>query len=116
MQELWDLLLHEKPDSECEFEDTTDQYMVLLSQEACSAKPACHIFRLCGTLQGLELLILLDSSSSHYFINSIHCTSLSGLTPMRQFLSVRVTNGSILQCVTKLDDAEWSIQYLQFKI
>jgi hypothetical protein len=88
MQELWDLLLPVKPDSECEFEDTTDQFMVLLSQEACSAKPASHIFRLHGTLQRLELLILLDSGSSHCFINSVHCTSLSGITLMRQSLSV----------------------------
>lgn len=88
--------------------------MILLSTEAISTKTQSKAFRFQGQLQGLDMLILLDSGSSHCFVSNIHASSLVGLTHMNTPLSVQVANGGILNCVMELPEAQWSVQNMQF--
>jgi hypothetical protein len=96
-------------ESDGEFEDSAEQLLIPLSQETISPKSPSKGFRLRGTVQGLDLFVLLDSRSSHCFINSNHVISLSGLMLMERPISVRVANGSTLQYTSKLPNAQWSI-------
>jgi hypothetical protein len=103
------MLSSNQHESDGEFEDSTEQLLIPLSQETISPKSPSKGFGLRGTVQGLDLFVLLDSRSSHYFINSNHVISLSGLMLMERPISVRVANGSTLQYTSKLPNAQWSI-------
>lgn len=50
-------LTSKNQNSEGEFEDSAEQFMICLSQEAASPKVAAKTFRLQGYLQGVELLM-----------------------------------------------------------
>lgn len=102
MQELWDMLSPDQPESEGEYQDTTEQFMVLLSQEAMSDTTVLQTFKLQGSLQGIELMILLDSGSSHSFLNSAHISSLTGISSLLHPMTVKVENGGLLQCTHEL--------------
>lgn len=108
------MLLPEQQESEGEFLDSAEHFMILLSQEALSVSTTPQTFKLQGVIQGIELLILLDSGSSHSFISSAHMASLKGITPLQHPLAVKVANGSLLQCTHELKNAKWSIQSLVF--
>lgn len=114
VQELWDMLSVDQPEPEPEFQDSTDQFLMLLSQEAFSVNRPSKAFRLRGQLQGMNLLILIDSGSSHCFLNSVHAASLSGITPLDHPLTVKVANGNVLQCHQQITKAEWSVQGVSF--
>jgi hypothetical protein len=114
VQELWDMLSVDQPESKGEFEDSVDQLMLLLSKESMSANTLSKAFRICGQLQGMEMLMLLDSGSSHSFLNSVRTTDLSGFVPLDTPLSVRVANGNVLLCSVELPNAEWSVQGVTF--
>jgi hypothetical protein len=114
MQELWDMLLPDNPEPEAEFQDTTEQFMMLLSQEAIAPSVNAASFRFRGTIQGSEFLILLDSGSSHCFLDSTLGATLPGITPLDQPLSIRVANGNMLSCTSEVPNTEWSVQGLSF--
>lgn len=88
--------------------------MILLSTEAVSSKSSRSTFRLSGSLFGQELLMLLDSGSSHCFLNTSLASSLTGVNQLAQPLSVTVANGNKLQCTAELTNAEWTCQGLSF--
>jgi hypothetical protein len=104
---------HTEPDGE--FVDFAEQFMVLLSQEASAAQCSATTFKLHGTIQGVSLLVLLDSGSSHSFLNAAHYSLLSGFTLLQQPLHVCVVNDNIIQCTEELLDAAWSLQGFQFR-
>jgi hypothetical protein len=83
--------------------------MMLLSQEASSPKTACSTFKLQGYIQGIPLLIMLDSGSSHSFLNVVHSSSLQGVASLAHPLSVRVANGNVINCTSHLSNAVWSV-------
>jgi hypothetical protein len=115
MQELWDMVDQEHTEPDGEFVDSTEQFVVLLSQEASATKCSATTFKLHGTIQGVSLLVLLDSGSSHSFLNVAHHSLLSGFTVLQQPLHVLVANDSIIQCTEELLDAAWYLQGFQFR-
>jgi hypothetical protein len=56
--------------------------------------------RLWESIQGEELLILLDSDSSHTFLSHRIAAKLSGVTPVVKPFSVQVANETQLMCST----------------
>eukprot|EP00267_Zea_mays_P041848 XP_020393779.1 uncharacterized protein LOC103628713 [Zea mays] len=115
VQELWEMFSSEPQESEGEFEDSAETFMVLLSTEAISPKKApSRSFRLQGQLQDENMLILLDSGSSHCFLNTSRTSSLSGFVSLETPLAVTVANGGILHCPLELPNATWSVQELEF--
>jgi hypothetical protein len=114
VQELWEMLSTDQPESEGEFEDSAEHFLILLSTEAASVNRQSKSFRLPGVMQGVDMLMLIDSGSTHSFLNSAHTNKLSGITPMDTPLSVRVANGTVLQCSMELPQASWSVQDLNF--
>jgi hypothetical protein len=60
------------------------------------------------------MLIMLDSGSSHYFLNASRTSSLCGFVSLETPLAVTVANGGILHCPLELPNATWSVQDLEF--
>lgn len=114
IQELWEMLSPDQPSSDGEFEDSADQFMILLSSEAVLANITSKSFRIRGLIQGMDMLMLLDFGSTHSFLNVVHVPKLYGLSTMHTPLSVRVANGTVLQCALELPNAVWSVQDLSF--
>lgn len=108
------MLSQDQPSSDGEFEDSADQFMILLSSEAVSANIPSKTFRIRGLIQGMDMLMLLDSGSTHSFLNAVHVPKLFGLSTMHTPLSVRVANGTVLQCALELPTVVWSVQDLSF--
>jgi hypothetical protein len=98
-----------------EFEDSAENFMILLSTEAMCPKAAQSTFRFLGTIHGGKLLMLLDSRSSHYFLNANVVDAIPGVQSLAQPLSITVANGNNLQCSSELPDTDWEVQGLSFK-
>jgi hypothetical protein len=62
-----------------------------------------------GHLQGQQLVILVDSGSSHSFLSSVVPSSLHNIHVLPQPMSVRVVDGGSLCCNAELKDAEWFV-------
>jgi hypothetical protein len=62
--------------------------------------------RLCGRIQGADLIILLDSGSYHTFASSEVATKLCGVSALSQCLSIQIANGAKVKCDSHLLDAE----------
>jgi hypothetical protein len=68
-----------------------------------------------GSIQGLELLILLDSGSSHTFLSASVAAQLMGCSPVDVPMSVLVANGHKLLCSSELRDTVWFLNEYQFQ-
>jgi hypothetical protein len=79
IQEVWDPFSDdETPVDTCV--DQTPQLYACLSEAAMAGSESVMSMRLWGNIQGAELLILLDSGSSHTFLSHRIATQLSGVT------------------------------------
>lgn len=67
-----------------------------------------------GILGGIEVCILVDFGSSHSFLSSSIAAQLPGVTHTFKPISVRLANGSIMQCTEELPAAVWSVQGYTF--
>jgi hypothetical protein len=85
-----------------------------LSQAAAVGSTAPKTVQFLGQIQGLELLVLLDSGSSHSFISHQVVVHLQGLTPLSTCLSVKVADGAQLHCTHELVDVTWSLYGREF--
>jgi hypothetical protein len=62
----------------------------------------------------VDILILMDSVSSHSFISEQVAASVSGITQSQSQIQVKVANGNILYSQAELLQAKWSIQGFSF--
>jgi hypothetical protein len=116
LQEVWELL---EPDTSEDkitsaMEEFSDQCFMALSESAISGSEAPRTLKIRGSIQSVEVLILLDSRSSHSFLSAQVASIVSGVTP-RTTTTVRVANGNVLQSDSELLYAEWCMQGYLFK-
>lgn len=93
-------------------DDSTSQHsvhMITLSAAALGEDrgSAVKTMQLRLQMQGLNMLFLVDSGSSHSFVNATVADKLQGLTPMSQVL-VKVANGDTVPCDKQLLNCNWS--------
>lgn len=74
------------------------QLLMAISCAAWTGNDTSTTFRLQRSIQHHELIVLLDSGSSHTFISDKYCTMLSGITPLERSMTVRVANGQVISC------------------
>jgi hypothetical protein len=79
-----------------------DQLCLAISDVALSGQEAPKTLKLKGTIQGLQILIVVNSGSSHSFISEQVAHQLQGVTPSAQLSHVKVANGSIMQSLAEL--------------
>ena len=80
-----------------EGEDSGDDLMVL-SSNAAQGTDSTRTVRMVGHVGGKEVIILVDSGSSHTFISEALASSWRDWSPMHTTMQDRVANGQTLQC------------------
>ena len=94
---------------------TSDDDLCLLSAAAIAGTEAPKAFRMLGKMNGKTLLMLVDSGSSHSFINSEIASDWHGVQPMVKKLRVKVADGAVTTCDAELPDCVYQIQGHQFR-
>jgi hypothetical protein len=67
-----------------------------------------------GVIQGVEVLILVDSGSSHSFLSATVASQLTGLSSLSPPVLVQVANGGRIRCSQQLLNVDWSVQQCDF--
>lgn len=78
-------------------ESLTEQLFVAVSIVVVQGVEAVHTMKFQGLI-GLEVLILIDSGSSHSFLSTRLATRLFGVTDLPQSSRVRVADESCMSC------------------
>jgi hypothetical protein len=78
-------------------ESLTEQLFVAVSVVVVQSVEAVHTMKFQGLI-GLEVLILIDSGSSHSFLSTRLATRLFGVTDLPQSSRVRVADESCMSC------------------
>jgi hypothetical protein len=90
VQELWDLLSEDSNNEVCYVESDVDaQVHMIMSQEAVSAVTTSKTLKFKGNLQGHPVVILIDSRSSHSFVNATLALEFSEVSALQKPLSVQ---------------------------
>jgi len=117
VQELWDILpISDDADEEGPASPTTSYIMMHLSVSAMVGSTAPGTLCLSGSIQGIAISILVDSGSSHSFLNASLAQSLVGVQNLAQPISVQVANGDVTQCSAHIPAAHWEVQDYSFSI
>jgi len=85
-----------------------------LSVHAATGTEGPRTMRLQGSILGQQLLILVDSGSSHTFLSRHMVSHLVGVIPADQPLKVQIANGDVLSCSSVLPQGSWSMGGCQF--
>jgi len=124
LQEVWNLCQDEFDMSECSANEevssvTTEenapaQLFLLMSASATSGNASVRSMQFTGSIEGHDILILVDSGSSHSFIDSSVAAQLLGVCAMPSTISVQVANGSSVPCSQEIPMAVWTVQGYEF--
>lgn len=72
----------------------SEQLFFALSDSAVSGTEGPRTMKFQGSIQGLPILILIDSGSSHTFISSTVASKLSGHSQLPAPIGILVANGN----------------------
>ncbi|CAD6333962.1 unnamed protein product [Miscanthus lutarioriparius] len=117
LQEVWEMCQDMFLDdglSEQEAEPVTDLAFLLLSADASSPSIHPRTLQFTGLIQGRSIRVLVDSGSTHSFLDVRLAASLSGVQPLPTPTRVAVANGGSVACEAQIQYAEWSIQGYTF--
>lgn len=67
-----------------------------------------------GLVRGHDILVLVDSGSTHSFLSSTIAYKLEGVQQLSHPVSVKVAGGGTLVCTSELAAVEWSVQGFNF--
>lgn len=115
VEELCQFLQVPEQEDDCRSEVSGELHVMSLSQAAVEKAHNPKTMQFLGSIQGVDLLVLLDSGSSHSFVSSQVADQLQGLTLLPQVLSVQVANGSRLQCTHEMVQTTWSLGGCEFQ-
>lgn len=90
------------------------QFFMMLSAAAVQESVSSRSILFLGTIQGMEVLVLIDSGSSHSFISTTLASKLQGASIVSPAVSVKVSNGDMAQCDTQFSALTWSVQGYEF--
>ena len=86
----------------------------VISKEALDGGESPTTMRLHGWVQGREVLMLVDSGSSHSFICESLATQLQGVVKAKHPLTVRVANGGVMRCDQEPPACPWQTHGVTF--
>jgi len=116
LQAVWNLCqdefseIEEEPVLEPTVDEQDAQVCMLLSAAAVSGAAAPRTMQFMGSLAGREVLVLVDSGSSHSFLSTSFAQDLVGCSLLSKPVSLKVADGSTIICSSELSSAEWSVQ------
>jgi hypothetical protein len=115
---LWDLFSDTaSKDGQLHSDGISDEMghlCICLSAVAVTGVESSRSMRSLVKIQGHDVVILVDSSSSHSFLSTSLAPKLGGESVLPKPLQVKVANGAKLQCKVQFLQAAWSIQGYQF--
>jgi hypothetical protein len=117
LQEVLDLFSDEEGQASGTMSPETDdagQICLCLSEAGVLGKEATMSMKLLGRIQSSDIVILLDSGSSHTFLSAKVATNLTGTSVLPSTLSVQVANGARLSCTQQIQNVVWHIQGITF--
>jgi hypothetical protein len=94
--------------------DDSIQLCLCLSEAAVMGVESPKSLRFLGHIKGHDILILVDSESSHSFLSNVVVGQLSGRSSLPKPLSVQVANGTPIVYQTQFQNAEWVVQGCKF--
>jgi hypothetical protein len=112
-EELWELMSQDDglSDAPSVTESAEQSQLCLLLFEAtATGVESPKSMRFMGHIQGLDIVVLLDSRSSHTFVSSSIIAQLSGLSSLSYPMSVKVASGTNVVCDAQLLQASWQMQ------
>lgn len=86
-----------------------------ISKEAMQGTETSGTLRLQGLIQHNEILMLVNSGSSHSFISEGLADKWTQQRHVLSPIKVKVADGGILECVTELEDCLWCVQGISFQ-
>lgn len=86
-----------------------------ISIHALMGVPSFSTMKVIGTIGTRQLQILIDSGSTHNFLNSSLAEKLKCPTKQLPAMSITVANGNKLPCTTLCQDFQWLMQGAWFK-
>lgn len=86
----------------------------VISKEAVEGADSPTTMRLHGWVQDREVLMLVDSGSSHSFICEELAEHLQGVKACKSTMAVRVANGGVMQRDRELPACSWRTQGVTF--
>jgi hypothetical protein len=115
LEEVWTLCADAFQDCDTdehseEEQCATEQVFMLLSSSAMNGSVSPRTLQLKGVLAGQDLLILVDSRSSHSFLSTSIAATMPNLKKLTAPLCVKVADGNNIVCIEELQCAEWSVQ------
>lgn len=87
--------------------------LMALSDAAQGRKANSKAFQLSVVIQGQQKNFLIDSGSTHSFIDTSVATPLPGVLPCSP-LKVKVANGAVMTCCSFLSDCKFSVEGVTF--
>uniref|UniRef100_A0ACD5VEF7 Uncharacterized protein n=1 Tax=Avena sativa TaxID=4498 RepID=A0ACD5VEF7_AVESA len=89
--------------------------LLVISQAVVAGTDAPNTFRLLGQIQKQQVLMLIDSGSSHCFMNETIATQLKGVEREVNPIQVKIADGVVMTCNRELVGCEWWCQGATFK-
>jgi hypothetical protein len=125
LQEVWSLCQDTFELPECSAAEAVDTdatedmvtaqlFLLLSAAAATSGKSVVRTMQFTGCIEGHDILILVDSGSSHSFINSSVASQLSGVCGLPAPVLVQVADGNSVPCSQGIPTAVWSVQGYEF--
>lgn len=115
VEELWQLINPSVAEADSSSEHEGELQSMWLSQAALQGTLAPWTMKFHDTIQGMDLLVLLDSRSSHSFLSAHVAQHIQGVSPLPSQLSVQIANGDHIQCVQQVPRAVWTLGGCEFQ-
>jgi hypothetical protein len=87
--------------------DIPPQQLMCVSAAATGQEEAEQTLQIVIELQGVTLSVLIDSGSTHSFVNASLMSKFQGVTAIRP-VPVKIANGALIYCTRQLSSAAWS--------
>jgi hypothetical protein len=115
---MWDVFqLHDEEEdirSQASQPAGQDQLFMALSETTSVGVEGPKSMTFHGILQGKEVLILVDSGSSHTFVSQKFVASCVGHSKLSPPVGVKVADGGSISCCSYLANAEWFVKGCNF--
>jgi hypothetical protein len=107
IQEILGLFPPEETEQEQSSSSDSSAELQLLTAVTAIKDPSTLTFQLTGVIQGQQVQFLVDSGSTHSFLNSTFLPQFSSIQTLPHLLRVKVANGQQLLCTQALQDCPW---------
>jgi hypothetical protein len=92
-----------------------DRVFMALFKDASTGSVGPRTIKIKRKIQAEDVLILIDSGSSHTFVSEKVASKLVGIQDLSVPITVQVANGGQLNCTSYIPSASWSVSGYQFR-